>query len=599
VAGVAESGNAQTRSQPAIVTRDDNLEAWTADASARVQPTTAVGLGRTVVMEGPRAAYESYQVVVRAKSEVLSDVNLVASELSDGRGHTIKTSNVALFREWFINFAGVTAENGNKPAPAESPTRDSRVPDPLIPLIDPYTGKSLGAPFNVNSGMNQPIWVDVYIPPEATPGAYSGTITITGRGQKAIVVPMSLTVWDVLLPDHRAVPTFFQMDVDQLINFHRDTWTCSGGSCYLEWLPQSRVVIKRYEELAHSHRIDVGQFFVPEPAGTSACAPTTDWADYDKAIQPYMNGAYFTDKVPSTRLLVPLTPGADYGLQTCGEQQYKAIAKAWAVHLKEKGWFDRAIIFAVDEPPPDLWPEIAKHGKWIVDADPDWKPHIIGTIPAGPKQSSLLDPVMGIYIHCLKCYDNWHEKGPFFGREEWPALFRKGFKLWFYESNAQVGPYPTFASNTLDGNEPRMMMWGAWYEGATGFLYWQILQWTLKDSWGPSIDYGVTGDGVLVYPGHHDGLLKGAGSPADVGVDGPIPSVRLKQIRNGLQDWALFKLAADKGKNDYARSQIGQVYSQLGACNWRGCRPLNGRFYWQSDEAAMSQIRRNIAMVIK
>jgi hypothetical protein len=162
-----------------------------------------------------------------------------------------------------------------------------------------------------------------------------------------------------------------------------------------------------------------------------------------------------------------------------------------------------------------------------------------------------------------------------------------------------VAPYPTFASNTLDGNEPRMMMWGAWYEGATGFLYWQILQWNQRDSWGPNIDYGVTGDGVLVYPGHHDGLVRGAGSPPDVGLDGPIPSMRLKRVRSGLQDWALFTLAAGKGKGDYARSRIEQAYSQLGGCSWFGCRPLNGRFYWLSDEGTMNQIRRDIAMAIK
>ena len=170
-----ESHHAQSGKEATIASREETLEMWTADASVRVQPTTAVGSGRTLVMEGPRAAYESYQVVVRAKSDALDDVNLVASGLSDGRGHTIKSSNIVLFRESFIDFAGVNAENGNKPAPTDSPTKDSRVPDPLIPLVDPYDGKSLGAPFTVGRGMNQPIWVDVYIPPDTTPGAYSGT----------------------------------------------------------------------------------------------------------------------------------------------------------------------------------------------------------------------------------------------------------------------------------------------------------------------------------------------------------------------------------------------------------------------------------------
>ena len=347
----------------AAVARDQRLEVWTADPSVRVQPTTAVGSGRRVIVEGPRAAYESYQVVVHARSERHEDVNFMASDLSDGRGHTLRASNITFFREWFVDFDGVNAENGNKPVPRDSPTRDTRVADPLIPFIDPYTGKALGAPFGVDAGMNRPVWVDVFIAADTAPGEYAGTITVTGRDQKSIAVPIAVTVWDLVLPDQRAVQTFFQMDVDPLINFHRETWACDGGSCYLEWHPQARVVIKRYEELAHSHRIDVGQTFVRGPGRADDCAEPTDWAEYDEAIQPYMDGSYFADRVPSTRLQIPLTPGADYGAQTCAEAQYKAIAKAWAHHLKSKRWFDRAIIFAEDEPPPEVWPALAKHAR--------------------------------------------------------------------------------------------------------------------------------------------------------------------------------------------------------------------------------------------
>ena len=41
-----------------------------------------------------------------------------------------------------------------------------------------------------------------------------------------------------------------------------------------------------------------------------------------------------------------------------------------------------------------------------------------------------------------------------------------------------------------------------YYERATGFLYWQILGWDRLDPWGPTIGFGKTGDGVLVYPGN-------------------------------------------------------------------------------------------------
>ena len=597
--GVTADSAGSTGAGRAIDVSAASVEVWTADPSVRVQPTTVAEPARRVIIAGPRAAYESYQVIVRAGSERLDDVNITASDLSDGRGHSIRASNITLFRQWFIDFAGVDAENGTRPVPQHSPTRDARVPDPLIPLVDPYTGKALGAPFRVDAGMNRPIWVDVFIPPDASPGGYRGTLSVSSTNHQPIEVPIELTVWDIVLPDQRAVPTLFQMDIDPLINFHRDTWKCDGGSCYLDWTAQTRLVIKRYEELAHSHRIDVGQAGTRGPASANECAAPSDWSEYDDSIRPYIDGSYYADRVPSTRLQVPLTPGADYGPQTCSQAQYKAIAKAWADHLKQNGWFERAVIFAEDEPPPEIWPRLAQHARWIVEADREWKPRIIATMPATPAQAPLFDPVIGVYVTCLKCYDNWYLKDDApFGRQQWRERFKTGTRLWFYESNAQVAPYPTFASNTLDGNEPRIMMWGSWFEGATGFLYWQINQWTIKHSWGPNIEYGVTGDGVLIYPGHHDGLVKQGGSPEEVTVDGPIASIRLKQIRNALQDWALFAMAEDKGHGDYARSQIAQIYSQLGACTWRGCGPMNGTFYWRNDEARMQEIRRNIASAI-
>ena len=76
--------------------------------------------------------------------------------------------------------------------------------------------------------------------------------------------------------------------------------------------------------------------------------------------------------------------------------------------------------------------------------------------------SQILNPALGIYCVALAWYDDWWIQGADhpYGRAEWKDLFAQNIKLWFYESNAQAAPYPTFATNTLLGMEPRMMMWG-------------------------------------------------------------------------------------------------------------------------------------------
>jgi hypothetical protein len=524
---------------------------------------------------------------------------MAASDLSDGAGHTIAATNTTFFREAFIDFTGVAeSEPGNKPVPANSPTGDPNIPDPLIPFTDPYTttARPVGAPFNVAANRNQPVWMDLYIPESTVAGTYTGIITVTATGQPSVVVPVILTVWNIILPDMRTLTTWFQMHTDEVIWYHRNTFACSGSNCWLDWTPYTRSIVKRYEELAHAHRIDTGQHFIPDPG--NGCSPPTDWNGYDSAMQPYMNGTYWSDGVPSSWLGTPFSPGVTWGLENCTDTQYTNLAQAWAVHLKAKGWFTRTIVYAYDEPPPSAYTAIAHDSQLMQSGDADWKAHIMDTTAPNSGNVGVLNPALGIYCVCLRCYDHWTQ-GDYYGRTEWPSQFAQGIKLWFYESNAQSAPYPTFATNTLLGVEPRIIMWGSWYEQASGFLLWDTIAWHADNPWGPNVDYGKSGDGVLIYPGHHDGTLAPAGSPAAITIDGPIPSYRLKVIRAGLQDWALFKLAESRGFTNYARSEVARVYGQLGRCEWGGCPdPVNGQFSWLTDAALMDQVRHNIAMRI-
>ena len=361
--------------------------------------------------------------------------------------------------------------------------------------------------------------------------------------------------------------------------------------------------MKRYEELAHEHRIDAGQQWIQVPVNGCTAPTTSDWSTYDGAMTPYMNGSYFADGVPSSRFDVPFSPGSTYGLDMCTSAEYTALAAAWATHLKGKGWFDKAIAYAYDEPPectmapcdPVSHAAIAQGSSWLQKGDPDWKSRVMDTTSPDPVTAAILDPALGIYTVNLPWYDDWNAHGAYYGRAEWPSLFSQGIKLWFYESDSVVPPYPTFASNTLDGLEPVMAMWGSWYEKASGFLYYDIANWTLTDPWGPNTDFGLTGDGVLLYPGNHDGTKAPAGSPANVAIDGPIPSYRLKMVRNGLQDWALFKLADQKGLTAMVQQQMGAVYQQLGGCTYSGCPMPAAGFFWKDDEAAMDGIRQAVA----
>jgi hypothetical protein len=482
--------------------------------ASKVQPTTATGTATEIVLEGPQRSVQAAQLVIRGSGGSLSQVDVTAGSLTSG-GDVLPADRVTLFVQRFIDHTGVQEnEPGSAPAPEASPTSDPNVPDPLVPLVNPYTGAPAGAPFSVLAERNQPVWVDVEIPAGTAPGTYTGTLTVSAMtvdGPATVPVPLTVTVWDLELPDQRTVPTWFGAHLGELIQYHRDLAACSGENCWLDWNEAARTVVKRYEELAHAHRIDIGQSFVPEPETTGPCDAPQDFTAYDAALQPYLDGSYYADGVPSTRVATVFSPGVDWGYEAdCSQAEYTALAAAWAAHLESLGAMDRAIAYAYDEPPEEVLPTIALHSSWLQDGNPTWKDRVLVTTEPTPTSAPILNDAVGIYCVCLRCYDGWTQSD-YYGRQEWPALRQAGIQLWFYESNAQSDPYPTFAANTLLGAEPLIALWGSWYEGATGFLLWDTVAWDEGAPWGQNAGWGKTGDGVLIYPGHHDGLLSPAG----------------------------------------------------------------------------------------
>jgi hypothetical protein len=581
-------GGTQGGTGPAVTAMGESSY-WLQNTSLKVQPTTAPGvMGGTVPIEGARGATESYQIVLRG---ALSGVQGTPSDLSDGAGHTIPAASVLLFRQTFIDFTGISVLGGTKRAPGSSPTNDGQVPDPLIPFKDPYTGAGLGDGFDVAAGKNQPIWLDVRIAVDQPFGTYTGSVTFSATGGPSIVVPLSVTVWDITLPDMRAIPAWFHLDYNYLEKYHQGVHDCYYSSCSASSAP--RQVIKRYQELMHEHRLDPKQTLIDYPNGCTNTNP--DFGSYDDGMTPYMDGSYWRDGVPSSILQVPMGPGAGSDLQSCGQAKASATAASWATHLKAKGWFDRAYVYGEDEPSDTDYPAIATQAGWMDQGDPGWKARIFETTIPTASSTAMLDPVIGIWVVCLKCYDSWYfPDGHVYGRTQWATRLQQGQRLWFYESNAQGPPYPGLASNTLDAAEPRIMMWGSWYENASGFLYWAVDDWDDANPWGPNTGFNKTGDGVILYPGDHSGTNTGKGSPAGIATAGPIPSIRLKMTRSGLQDWALFLLADRANKRDMAKTELAAVYNQMGGCDYSGCKPASGSWYWKTDYDLMTTARRNI-----
>jgi len=111
-----------------------------------------------------------------------------------------------------------------------------------------------------------------------------------------------------------------------------------------------------------------------------------------------------------------------------------------------------------------------------------------------------------------------------------------GDKNWVYYCWEPVEPYTMFDASH-DTIEERVAMWQAMDNDVTGLLYFTATEWT-GQMWRSldKINAGgqvVYGDGILIYPGYR------------YGVHGPISSMRLESLRDGIEDYMYLDMAKE------------------------------------------------------
>ena len=144
-------------------------------------------------------------------------------------------------------------------------------------------------------------------------------------------------------------------------------------------------------------------------------------------------------------------------------------------------------------------------------------------------------------------------------------LRARGKQVWWYVCCGPQYPYANFAAMDYPSIEGRLLAWMTFGFQSDGLLYWHVNYWRpnriMADA-DPYLDYkveslaGMPGDGLLIYPTR----------------DGPVSSIRLENIRDGLEDYDYLALLADakgraaaeayvmrlvKGLTDFSRDPAG------------------------------------------
>ena len=402
-------------------------------------------------------------------------------------------------------------------------------PDPLVPLRDPDFQEARRAfPAAVPPGQLQAIWVEACVPAEAPAGDARGRVILTEAGARIAEVPLSVHVWPFALP---RTPTF-------LAAFGVPTrlGTRALGA------PDDRALARALAAAALRHRITPLTLSADPPDGQcTAAACALDWTAYDAEMGPVLDGT-----------LVPGVRGGFAEVRIPGtvwsgpEADLLATLRAWRRHFVARGWADRLWLYTLDEPSPLQIPELARRARLAhragirVFATVLPQPALEGAVDAFAPNLTLLPDgpappgVSFSYASCLShgCAEI-PERGPL------RARMRRAFRGWpGYEIDRP-------------GTAARAVAWLAFRRGLSGELYYDMLQRWTADPWADVRAFAGNGDGTLLYPG----------LPAALGGSRPFPveSIRLKVIREGLEDLELLRLASASGLEAEAQAAAARL----------------------------------------
>lgn len=151
----------------------------------------------------------------------------------------------------------------------------------------------------------------------------------------------------------------------------------------------------------------------------------------------------------------------------------------------------------------------------------------------------------------------------------------RGTQIWSYNAGVQDDYSPKWQIDFAPINFRIQPGFISQSLGFSGLLYWRIEGWT-DDPWNDVSTYSngkymYSGDGMMVYPGEQ------------VGIDGVVPSMRLKWIREGIEDYEYVALLKERGQGAWALEMSREVGADWS--NWTQDVPQLERVRQQLGEA--------------
>jgi len=521
------SGAAPPASQP--------LHVWEVNPLVKVFPDTPPHTqARAVSVELARNEFEPVQLALRGRFGAAGRVEVTISPLTNANGATLPPVKVER-----VGFVPIDHPSGYfttdvpdwcRKLPRGAGRTDGWAgewPDPLVP----------GREFAVETNRTQPVWLTFQTTRETASGEYRGTITVRWNGTVAVTLPLTATVLPFALPNHTRLKAIF------------DLRRGPGG-----WYgPDGRTLAEREKWLRFiaAHRLGIDSIEPPPKFSYANGKVTMDATDFDAAAKLCfdelgMNVSYTPRFFYMFGWAYP--PKKLFGLEPFTPEWTSAFKQAYQLftdHVRAKGWHEKFVFYISDEPHFEhafVVEQMKKLCAIIHEVDREI-----------PIYSST-------WRHCAAWDDSLDLWGVgqhgSFPLAEMARLQAAGKNVWFTCDGQQATDTPYLATE-------RMLPYYCLKYGARGFEFWGLSWWTY-DPWKLGWHWFIrqSDDGKrhywIRYP-DGDGYLAYPGQP--IGVDGPVSTIRLEQVREGLEDFEAMSLLTEqvaKAKRDGQSVEAGE-----------------------------------------
>lgn len=423
-------------------------------------------------------------------------------------------------------------------------------PDPLIPVQDAYTEERRKAlPWDSTRERPLVLYVEVCAPESQAPGTYEGHVVVTARDRSRVRLPIRAEVHPFVLPATSSLPNTFGISIFSMAQGHgleADT-------------DEARKLLGDYAKAALTHRFSLhGMGIDPPPTKVVDGVAQIDWTRYDREVGPFLEGKALPNGARFTTTEVRPNPW----LKT--EEERRAYLKAFREHFDQKGWTAQLFFYAKDEPKPEDVPLVLQQSR---EARTVKRLPVLVTAPLHEQ----LTPAADIVSPVLNCF--YERSGPktcprITSPEELRRAVGPSRQIWWYQAcpahGCDSGPFEDPELERAYSGWPSYMVDHAtvlnramgvlnWLGGVDGELYFAtIYAYNFRDPWSEGVwDFGGNGDGTLFYPG----------TPSKIGGRShvPVESLRLKHLRDGLEDYEYLHLLRSLGGETFARTKARQL----------------------------------------